>query len=232
MIKGEIKKFKKDVEKYDFGRVSNKTLYDMCKKYPYHKDESEIIAKVWLIGRSYATPIERNRNNKNISDDFYNDIVAPKFKENNAFDNLLLRIRKLNKLNEDNTSIILEIHKRVTNFIREITHDDKRSFVSKYLHFHFPNLFFIYDSRVAGIISSVFRDIGCSRKDVDRFTRQLTEHDEAYAKFFIKCFYFWKFCKKEGLSLNLRQIDSFLIEKANRKIRYKKSNFSTGSHLR
>jgi len=221
-IKSEIKRFKKDIEKYDFGMIGNKILYDMCKKYPYHKDESEIIAKVWLIGRSYATSIERNRNNKNVSDDFYSDIVAPQFKENNAFDNLLLRVRNLDGLNENKISIVLETHKRITNFIRKITRDDKRSFVSKYLHFHFPGLFFIYDSRVAGVINSVFRRIGCSQKDVDRFVRQLTEYDEAYAKFFIKCFYFWKFCKLGGMLLNLRQIDSFLIEKANKKIRSKK----------
>jgi len=223
LIKDEIKKFKRDIEKYDFGQVGNKILYDMCKNYPYHNDESEIIAKVWLIGRSYATSIERNRNNKNISDDFYSDIVAPKFKKNNAFDNLLLRVRKLNELNQDNISIVLETHKRVIDFIREITCDDKRSFVSKYLHFHFPDLFFIYDSRTARAMGLVFRNAGCSEKDVDEFISQLTECDQAYAKFFVKCFYFWKLCRIEGLPLSLRQVDSFLIGKANKKIKNKKS---------
>lgn len=219
LIKNEIKKFRKDIEKYDFGKVGNKILYDMCKNYPYHKDKSEIIAKVWLIGRSYATSIERNKNNKNISDDFYSDVVAPKFKKNNAFDNLLLNVKKLKELNENNINIVLEAHKKVIDFIREITQDDKRSFASKYLHFHFPNLFFIYDSRVAGVIDSVFRNIGYYSKDVERISFQLKKYDKTYANFFIKCFYFWKFCKKENLPLNLRQIDSFLIKKANKKIK-------------
>lgn len=166
----------------------------MCAKYPYHNDESEIIAKVWLIGRAYAASIERNKINKNISDDFYSDIVAPKFKR--GFDQILLNIRNLPKLKEDNIKTILETHKKVVYFIYEITKDNKRSFASKYLHFHFPSLFFIYDSRVAGVINEIFREIGGTRNDSEKLQTLIGKHDDAYANFFIKCFYLWEFVKK------------------------------------
>ena len=39
--------------------LGNKVLYDLCSSYPYHKTDEEIIAKIWLIGRSYAAAIER-----------------------------------------------------------------------------------------------------------------------------------------------------------------------------
>lgn len=42
--------------------VGNSVLYDMCRKYPNHGKEDEIIAKVWLIGCSYSAAIERRRN--------------------------------------------------------------------------------------------------------------------------------------------------------------------------
>lgn len=213
----EIKKFK---EKPDPGKVGNSILYDMCAKYPYHNDESEIIAKVWLIGRAYVASIERNKINKNISDDFYSDIVAPKFK--NGFDKILLNIRKLPRLKEDNIKLLLETHKDVIDFVNKITGDEKRSFASKYLHFHFPSLFFIYDSRVAGVINKIFCEIDGTRNDAKKLQNLLGRHDNAYADFFIKCFYFWKFCEKEKVSLNIRQIDSFLIHKANEKTRNKK----------
>jgi hypothetical protein len=37
----------------------NGILYKMCKDYRSHKDLSAINAKVWIIGRAYATGIER-----------------------------------------------------------------------------------------------------------------------------------------------------------------------------
>lgn len=214
----EIKKFK---EKPDPGKVGNGILYDMCAKYPYHNDESEIITKVWLIGRAYAASIERNKINKNISDDFYSDIVAPKFK--NGFDKILLNIRNLPKLKEDNIKLLLETHKDVIDFVNKITGDEKRSFASKYLHFHFPSLFFIYDSRVAGVINEIFREIGGTKNDIGKLQNRLKKTDDAYANFFIKCFYLGEFCEKKNSPLSIRQIDSFLIHKANEKTRNKKS---------
>jgi len=37
--------------------LGNKTLYGLCKDYPGHRDEREIIAKIWLIGRAYSASI-------------------------------------------------------------------------------------------------------------------------------------------------------------------------------
>ena len=141
-----IKKLQEFLRHQDYGQIGNNVLYEMCQKYPNHNDKAEIIGKVWFIGRSYAASIERNRKrDKNVSDYFYNNIVAPKFIENN-FDDLLLNLRKLSVLNLYNVPIVLETHKKIIDFIKQITGDDKRSFVSKYLHFHFPSLFYIYDS--------------------------------------------------------------------------------------
>lgn len=216
----EIKKFK---TRYDYGKIGNGTLYEMCKKYPYHKDTSEIIGKVWLIGRSYAVPLERNKNNKNVSDDFYNEIVAPNFKLGN-FDNLLRDVRKLRGLSESDIPVIIETHKNVVDFIhKSITKDDKRSFSSKYLHFHFPKLFFIYDSRAAGAINQVISDLG-SKKEWRQYVGNIKKHDMKYAEFFAKCFYFWKFCKESKTPLTIRQVDSFLVESANKILRNKKAN--------
>lgn len=215
----EIKKFKTH---YDYGKIGNEVLYEMCKKYHYHNDKAEIVGKVWLIGRSYAVALERNKNNKKAGDDFYIESIAPKFK--NGFDNLLSTVRKLHKLNEENIPIIIKTHKKVTDFIyKEITKDYKRSFASKYLHFHFPELFFIYDSRVVGVINAVVRAVDGTRNEYRKYLKNLRESDfdKEYATFFAKCFYFWEFCKKEGVPLTTRQIDSFLIERANNIIKNK-----------
>ena len=40
-------------------KLSDKTLYDLCRKYPKHKKRAHIHAKIWLIARAMATGIER-----------------------------------------------------------------------------------------------------------------------------------------------------------------------------
>ena len=42
--------------------VGNEVLYELCTKHPRHAEIPAVIAKVWLIGRSYAAAIERRRN--------------------------------------------------------------------------------------------------------------------------------------------------------------------------
>ena len=215
-IKQRIKEF---IKKRDYGEFGNGILYDMCKQFPFHRNDSEIIGKVWLIGRAYAASIERNRNRKKkVSDDFFREEVTPIFRNGNAFDNLLKDARPLKKLDDKCIDIVLKTHKDVTRFIRRITGDDKRSFISKYLHFHFPNLFFIYDSRVGSIISSVIKEIERSGYKKFQYIKS-KDTDGTYASFFRKCYYFRKFCKQNSISITPRQTDSFLIEQANQKVR-------------
>jgi len=200
---------------YDYWNVGNSILYEMCQKYPFHTDRAEIIAKVWLIGRSYAAQIERNKNNKNVSDDFYSDIVAPTFER--GFDDLLTPIRALSgkSLDREDIPTILKAHHNAVQFIKKITNDNKRSFVSKYFHFHFPNLFFIYDSRVANIINSV---IGKLPQEYKSILERCDQFDPIYGDFTLRCLYFMDYCNKENIPITLREIDSFLIRKANAKI--------------
>ena len=126
---------------WDFG---NSVLYKLCADYPDHTSDNVIIAKTWLIGRAYAAALERRRIIGNfIGDAFYEEHVAPKTAES-GIDTWLECLRR-----EDgqNGQIAIEIHKKLTDLLYCITELNKRSFASKYLHSHFPEKFFIYDSR-------------------------------------------------------------------------------------
>ena len=48
----------KQKSEWDF---SNEILYDLCKNYPEHKNINQILAKILIIGRSYAAAIERRK---------------------------------------------------------------------------------------------------------------------------------------------------------------------------
>lgn len=215
-----IAKIQKGLKSYDYGKVGNSILYEMCKKYPMHTDESEIIAKVWIIGRSYAASIERNRNNKKTGDKFWSEVVAPEFKKH--FDSSVDGLKNINYFSENNLAIILSVHKQVTDFIKKyITKDNKRSFVSKYLHFHFPKIFFIYDSRVASVITKVLDEARLKNQDVKKLLLKninAADVDKVYANFYCKCFLLWRYCEQNSLNLDPRQIDNYLISIANEKI--------------
>lgn len=197
---------------WDFG---NEVLYELCNKNFKHEEECKIIAKVWLIGRSYAAAIERRRNKTDINDDFYISKVAPLFK-NSKIDSLLASLNRRKEITTENLMEILRVHYYLMQEIKKITKIEKRSFCSKYLHFHLPDLFFIYDSRVVTAL----------RKYSSRVPKECTyltkseNIDNEYAKFFVKSFALKKQIKKEyNLKLTNRQFDKILILTANNNLK-------------
>jgi hypothetical protein len=128
--------------------LGNDILYKMCADYFNHDSVEKIIAKVWLIGRSYAVALERRKNKiQNYeSDKFYTEIVANAF-QSSQLDKIMSDIKINAKLDTDTLIKTIELHYYLTKLLNEITELNKRSFSSKYLHFHMPNFFYIYDSR-------------------------------------------------------------------------------------
>src|SRR5271156_2424562 len=45
-------------------KTSDEVLYDLCKRFPNHKNRAGTNAKLWVIGRAYATGIERQIKNR------------------------------------------------------------------------------------------------------------------------------------------------------------------------
>lgn len=196
---------------WDFG---NKILYDLCQKNFYHKEVGKIISKVWLIGRSYSAAIERGRKDVLINDNFYINKVAPAFK-NSKIDKYLDQLKKYNQLTIDSLPSALEAHNYLTRLTSSITGKNKRSFSSKYLHFHLPNLFFIYDSRA---VSSLNYFVKKTPKPIN-FLLDSYSADKDYAKFVCKCFVFRKeIMDKYDINLSIRHFDNILINFANKKL--------------
>lgn len=127
--------------------LGNDVLYQLCKDYPEHKTPEEIIAKIWLIGRAYAAAIERRKNKDEKNDAFYEKTVVPAIQKS-SLDEYLNKVSIFNEITLENIPKILETHNYLTNLFTRISGIEKRSLASKYLHFHFPKLFFLYDSRV------------------------------------------------------------------------------------
>jgi len=184
---------------WDFG---NKVLYDLCRKHPQHSDASIAAAKIWLIGRSYAAAIERRR--LVTPGNFYRERVAPALVKS-KIDEKLLTVRSIGPLSERTFQAVVETHKYVTDLFSSISGQEKRSLASKYLHFHAPKMFFIFDSEaVKGMrhLSGITGRAG--RSDLDS--------DNDYRKFAEKCLRLRVYIRQNhGVTLTPRQIDRLLL---------------------
>ena len=132
---------------WDFG---NKILYDLCRKKPLHKKQEIVIAKIWLIGRSYSAALERfaKEDGDLVGDEFYETTIWQTFRDS-EIDDRLKKVEDNLNISKENLVDSLELHGYLTQKLNEITRHNKRSFSSKYLHFHLPDLFFIYDKVVS-----------------------------------------------------------------------------------
>jgi hypothetical protein len=197
------------IESFAPWRLGNDVLYKLCDDHQNHDSDDAIIAKFWLIGRSYAAAVERRRKGRDdeeanfVGDDFYTKKVVPCVRRS-KIDSWFEELRADR---EDIPATTVKVHKKLTSLLYEITKLEKRSLASKYLHFHFKHKFFIYDTRAKDGLHRIMREIGgsCTNTPYNEFDRE-------YAEFFNGC----KFVRdmvQERLNRQItpRELDSVLV---------------------
>lgn len=166
-------------EYYDRWIFADNILYDMCEKNLKHDDADVVAGKMLIIGRSYAASVERRIINLSMNnDDFYYDkIVRELINDSSKIDDWIVKIKCLN--NKQAEVIVPKVHYYLMRKLRRITGIDKRSLVSKYLHFHCPNKVYIYDSYAEKGINSIINTRFSKNKIPEKV-------DETYYKFYLK----------------------------------------------
>lgn len=170
------------------------------------------MTKVLFIGRIYAAAVERRKNKLDeINDFFYLSTVVPAFKKS-KIDKELDALRSMKVREIESIKSALQVHYYLTNMLKQITLLNKRSFSSKYLHFHLPELFYIYDSRAVNALRKFSSRIPEDLKNILKFENI----DLEYAKFYCKCFDLKRHIKSEvNITLTNRELDKLLINEAN-----------------
>lgn len=159
---------------------SNQILYEMCSAHPNHDDSETIQGKLMLIGRTYSASLERK------TPEEYRNKLYPLVGDAIVKSDIGTQIDKLkNKEIEavDSNDIetigqILNLHSYFINTLTKYTRINKRSLASKYLHFHLPNMIYIYDSRARTALHHIHPD-----KVPHPFNSGV---DYSYANFFVK----------------------------------------------
>ena len=184
----------------------NEVLYRMCREEPRHSNPDIVSGKIWLIGRAYAAAVERGAGKAREQGKDLHDIIAPKISESDL-DKWLASVEDVKSVDMQNLNRVLSVHYKFTVLLKELTELKRRSFASKYLHFHNPNAFFIYDSRAA---MEIRRKVGRHRFDIPR---SCIEADETYAGFVLRCIEFRnaEAAKSNGTQMTPRQLDQTLL---------------------
>jgi hypothetical protein len=165
----------------DIWAFGNSVLYRLCQEYPRHDKPDVIVAKIWLIGRSYAAAIERRDptfDGGTPNDSFYEDKVAPALMRS-EIDRRMDQLRKFSSVSREALPEILQTHGYLEGIFKSITGKAKRSLASKYLHFHLPNHFYLYDSRAVKAVRGIKFERSSVKLAADVF-------DEEYMKFSMK----------------------------------------------
>lgn len=202
--------------------LGNLQIYNLFKNNLSHITEEEIVAKVWILGRAYSASIERRKNKKETNNDFYKNKIIPVFKNINL-DNFISKILLYNHLNIDSIkeiSTILKLHYNLQEAIRNnLTKDNKRSFCSKYLHFHCPNSFFIYDSRAVKSLNLIKPHL--NKKSYKELKNKINNkiggtYDDEYKNFFINCLVIREMIEtSSNTKITIREFDTILLNIAN-----------------
>lgn len=190
----------------DQSGFGNAVLYQMCSDKPLHTDVDTIAGEIWLIGRSYSAAIVRKAGNKiKKGEDFYKSAVGPDVRDS-GIDKWISSVALVSRPTPDNVESILLCHKNVTDLFQRITGYDKRSLASKYLHFHVPKAFFIFDSIANRRIRELLRGTKLHFRAPEGF-------DDEYAAFVTRCIYYRDNVleKQLGVGATPRRVDMALL---------------------
>jgi hypothetical protein len=134
-------------------------LYDLCRRYPEHTDARGVNAKLWIIGRTYATRIESKITTQGVQGSSLTQLSDYLRSHARQLDGLLRGLKVISEpLTPETLKSIVDCHGHFLTLLKGITRKGQtvRSFASKYLHFHTPAVPII-DSYVAGILPKLVR---------------------------------------------------------------------------
>lgn len=135
------------------GGYMNHVLYKMCAEQPKHEDAAMVEGKIQLIGRAYSASPGRGIK----IDKFYPRLAQVISRHGNALDEKILVAQAGGRISRELLPVVVDAHDFLNRLIGDFIRDNleldairkvghRRSFCSKYLHFHAPMAFPILDS--------------------------------------------------------------------------------------
>jgi hypothetical protein len=189
------------------------TLRKLCRRYPNHMSRDAVAAKVWIIGRTYATQIERGVKSLGGQGSALDQVATAIHRKCRTLDDLISRIPDHREAVLDDAVVAACIHAHggLSEILRPITTGrTPRSFVSKYLHFHRP-IIPIYDSVATNALSKILRwqsEFDCPSLG--------GREDPTYRQFVLHMRQLNGLAIRSGLKPSVRALDCYLMYEGER----------------
>lgn len=189
-------------------RLLDQTLYDLCSSHPGHTAADGVYAKLWIIGRTYATGIERKVASAGAQGSSLSVVADHLHSQAETVDTIFSSILGMQEpLDVDKLALIATTHGRLVQLLQQITirRQSPRSFASKYLHFHCPTVP-IYDSYAAVNLGRLYR-----LRHVTSPFESSAEADAAYVWYLAR---FWKLydeVRSRAPMVSVKLVDHYLL---------------------
>lgn len=211
----------RNIKNVDHWELSNSVLYDLCRKHPDHTELKVVIAKTLIIGRVYSATLERgNVAGTESGDLFYTKHVFPVFRKLFSSKRVQRIVTDL-QLKKATPVDILNLHGLMVKALYGLRKLNKVSFCSKYLHFHYPESYFIIDSRAKyalALLSSYLSVKGLlTVNSQESYFNTKNDINYDYEKFYNKCILVRAALEKfSNRKWSIREFDTLLINIANK----------------
>lgn len=207
--KFSITKYKKACRDYKTNwEAVEIALYGLCKRYSKHQTKNAINAKLWIIGRTYATGIERKIKSKGTQGSSMEQLSNHIWKNRHRTDKILKNLTRVHEpLTEKKLQIILQVHGRLLKLIQPMLRNRQspRSFISKYLHFHCPAVP-IYDGIAASALIKM-----CPWKKAYEIFPMTKSADKNYRNFVFRFWQIYQEACKTRAKVSVKFLDHYIL---------------------
>ncbi|HEY3854189.1 MAG TPA: hypothetical protein VGO67_07355 [Verrucomicrobiae bacterium] len=194
---------------HELWEKSDKVLYNLCRKFPGHDDRAGTNAKIWVIGRAYATGIERQIRSDGTQSSAMEQLTKHFWKNRSAVDQIFKSLKRVREpLSKDKLKVIAKAHCRLLRVIKKATRKSPRSFVSKYLHFH-NSAVPIYDSVANSRLRRFVLAKGCKRIIISE-----KNTDQEYVGFLERFWWLYQQTPRPRKTGCVKLLDIYLLELA------------------
>lgn len=192
----------------------DQALYALCRCYPDHQRMDGINAKLWIIGRTYATGIERKVKRTGFQGGSMGKLANWFWRRRASVDGIIRSLQGIQEpLTLDHLRLILDAHGRLVRLVQPalLKNQSPRSWASKYLHFHCP-LVPIYDSIARSELRSLvpwdatIEVLPCPR-----------QADERYWEFTLRFWHIYQQLGRREKVVSVKLVDAFLLHLARRR---------------
>jgi hypothetical protein len=191
-------------------QLTDEVLLRLCRDHPNHDTQASVNAKVIIVGRSYATGIERKVTSTGGPGGGIAQTADFLCTHGGTVDHLIQQLRELEDepLTFSKLSTIFEVHGSFVNLLADLAADRQslRSFASKYLYFHVP-IIPIYDE-VAAV--RILPGLSPLNRVVQKF-KQPPDTDYDYHRHVLRFFDLYSRIDNLGLRVNIKYLDAYLL---------------------